>query len=82
MSFAHNFYINYSHEVCHCVVFYDVYIIAFDTVPHLSLLQTMETLGLSISSVGLETISSNKTQFVVVDGCTSLTLSVISGVPQ
>ena len=56
---------------------------AFDTVPHLPLLESMEKLGLN--GYLLRWIRSYllyRSQFVAVEGCNSCTLPVISGVPQ
>ena len=68
------------HEVC--IVFFDVSK-AFDTVPHLPLLETLEKLD--VDRYLLRWIKSyllQRSQFVCVDGCNSHLLPVISGVPQ
>ena len=68
------------HEVY--AVFYDVRK-AFDTVPHLPLLQTLDKLGLN--KYLLRWIRNNllkRTQYVAIDGCESQSLPVVSGVPQ
>ena len=65
-----------------CAIFFDVRK-AFDTVPHLPLLQSMEKLGLN--GYLLRWIRSYllyRSQFVAVEGCNSCTLPVVSGVPQ
>ena len=70
----------HGHEVC--IVFFDVRK-AFDTVPHLPLLQTLDKLGLDkylfrwIRNYLLQRI-----QYVAIDGCESQSLPAISGVPQ
>ena len=56
---------------------------AFDTVPHLPTLQTMKKLGFKKYLLHwIRSYHRNKTQFVVVDGCTSLILPVTSGLTQ
>ena len=65
-----------------CAVFFDISK-AFDTVPHLPLLETMERLGLD--KYLLRWIYSyllHREQFVGVNGCNSHSLPAISGVPQ
>ena len=56
---------------------------AFDSVPHLPLLQKLKDIGLNQHI--LQWIASylcNRQQYVVVDGASSDTTSVLSGVPQ
>ena len=65
-----------------CIVFFDVSK-AFDTVPHLPLLQTLERLG--VDKYILRWIKDyllHRSQLVCVDGCVSPSLPAISGVPQ
>ena len=64
-----------------CIVFFDISK-AFDTVPHLPLLQQMEKLNLNPFLLRwIESYLRGRTQHVV-DGCQSQLLPVISGVPQ
>ena len=65
-----------------CVVFFDISK-AFDTVPHLLLLQKFNELGINPYLLRwLRSYLINRSQFVAVDGSDSQTLPVISGVPQ
>ena len=68
------------HEVC--MVFFDVSK-AFDTVPHVPLLKTLQ--NLNVNEYLLRWIKSyllNRSQYVAVKGHDSNTLPVVSGVPQ
>ena len=68
------------HEVC--AVFFDVRK-AFDTVPHLPLLQTLDKLGLDKYLLRwIRNYLLHRTQYVAIEGCESQSLPVISGVPQ
>ena len=68
------------HEVC--LVFFDICKI-FDTVPHLTLLETMEKLGINKYLLRwIRSYLTQRTQFVAVDGCDSHMLPAVSGVPQ
>ena len=68
------------HEVC--AVFFDVRK-AFDTVPHLLLLQTLDKLGLSKYLLRwVRNYLLQRIQYVAIDGCESQSLPAISGVPQ
>lgn len=65
-----------------CAIFFDV-CKAFDTVPHLSLLQSMEKLGLDRYLLRwIRSYLLYRSRFVAVEGCNSCTLPVVSGVPQ
>ena len=66
-----------------CIAFFDISK-AFDAVLHLPLLQhIMEKLGLNAYLLRwIRSYLSERTQHVVVDGCSSQALPVISGVPQ
>ena len=65
-----------------CVVFFDVSK-AFDTVPHLPLLQTLSEIGLDPYLIRwIRSYLAGRSQFVSIDGCNSPTLPVLSGVPQ
>ncbi len=56
---------------------------AFDSVPHLPLLQTLSNCGLNQHILQWITCYlSDRKQYVVVDGASSETTPVISGVPQ
>ena len=64
-----------------CIVFFDISK-AFDTVPHLPLLQEMEKVNLNPFLLRwIESYLRGRTQHVV-DGCQSQVLPVDSGVPQ
>ena len=64
------------------MIFFDVRK-AFDTVPHLPLLQTFEELGLDNYLLRwLKNYLFNRTQYVAVEGADSHILPVLSGVPQ
>ena len=68
------------HEVC--VVFFDVQK-AFDSVPHLPLLEKLSQIGTNPYILRwLQNYLTERKQYVVVDGSCSPTLQVISGVPQ
>ena len=68
------------HEIC--VVFFDVSK-AFDTVPHLDLLQKLSELGLDPYLIRwIRSYLCERSQFVCIDGINSHTLPVASGVPQ
>ena len=65
-----------------CIVFFNISK-AFDTVPHLPLLQQMEKLNLNPFLLRwIESYLRGRTQHIVVDGCQSQVLPVISGVPR
>ena len=65
-----------------CVVFFDVSK-AFDTVPHLPLLQKLSEIGLDPYLIRwIRSYLAGRSQFVSIDGCDSPTLPVLSGVPQ
>ena len=75
-----------SHALDHgyemCMVFFDVSK-AFDTVPHVPLLETLQ--NLNVNEYLLRWIKSyllNRSQYVAVEGHDSSTLPVVSGVPQ
>ena len=56
---------------------------AFDTVPHLSLLQKLSEIGLDPYLIRwIRSYLAGRSQFVSIDGCNSSTLPVLSGVPQ
>ena len=65
------------HEVC--AIFFEVHK-AFDTVPHLLLLRTLDKLGLDKYLVRNYLLQ--RIQYIAIDGCESQSLSAISGVPQ
>ena len=68
------------HELC--AVFFDVRK-AFDTVPHLPLLQTLDKLGLNKYLLRwIRNYLFQRAQYVAIDGCESQSLPVVSGVPQ
>ncbi len=68
------------HEVC--AVFFDVRK-AFDTVPHLLLLRTLDKLGLDKYLLRwIRNYLLQRIQHVAIDGCESQSLPAISGVPQ
>lgn len=72
--------LDHGHEVC--IVFFDV-CKAFDTVPHLPLLQTLDKLGLDKYLFRwIRNYLLQRTQYVAIDGCESQSLPAISGVPQ
>ena len=72
--------LNNGHEVC--VVFFDVRK-AFDSVPHIPLLQKLSDIGLNPFILRwIKSYLTNRKQFVVVDGSSSTPLQVLSGVPQ
>ena len=65
-----------------CIVFFDVSK-AFDTVPHLPLLQTLSEIGLDPYLIRwIRSYLAGRCQFVSIDGCNSATLPVVSGVLQ
>ena len=75
-----NYALDQGYEIC--TIFYDVRK-AFDTVPHLPLLQTMDKLGLNRYILRwIRSYLLYRSQFVAVKGCNSCTLPVVSGVPQ
>ena len=56
---------------------------AFDTVPHQSLLQALSQIGVSGKLLQwFESYLSGRSQRVVLNGCSSTSISVRSGVPQ
>ena len=56
---------------------------AFDSVPHLSLLQKLEQIGINPYILRwVQSYLTERRQFVVVEGSCSSTLQVVSGVPQ
>ena len=68
------------HEVC--VVFFDVKK-AFDSVPHVPLLEKLSEIGLNPYIIRwIKSYLTDREQFVVVDGASSDPLQVLSGVPQ
>lgn len=68
------------HEVC--VIFFDVSK-AFDTAPHSLLLAKLNNLGVDPYLVRwIKNYVSNRSQYVCIDGVSSHTLLVTSGVPQ
>ena len=68
------------HEVC--VVFFDMRK-AFDSVPHIPLLQKLSDVGVNPFILRwIRSYLTNRKQFVVVDGSSSTPLKVLSGVPQ
>ena len=72
--------LNNGQEVC--VVFFDVQK-AFDSVPHLPLLQKLEQIGINPYILRwVHNYLTEREQFVVVEGSHSPTLKVLSGVPQ
>ena len=65
-----------------CVVFFDIQK-AFDSVPHLPLLQKLEQIGINPYILRwVQSYLTERRQFVVVEGSCSPTLQVVSGVPQ
>jgi len=69
-----------SNEVC--VAFFDVSK-AFDTVPHLPLLQKLIEIGMDPYLIRWTRIYlAGRLQFACVDGCDSHPLPVLSGIPQ
>ena len=65
-----------------CVVFFDVQK-AFDSVPHLPLLQKLKQIGINPYILRwVRNYLTEREQFVVVEGSHSPTLKVLSGVPQ
>ena len=65
-----------------CVVFFDVSK-AFDTVPHLDLLRKLSELGLNPNLIRwIKSYLCERSQYVTVEGISSHTLPVASGVPQ
>ena len=69
-------------EVEVCVVFFDVRK-AFDSVPHIPLLEKLSEIGLNPYILRwIKSYLTNREQFVVVDGTSSSPLNVLSGVPQ
>ena len=65
-----------------CVVFFDVQK-AFDSVPHIPLLQKLAAIGINPHILKwIQSYLSNRKQYVVVEGASSPTLQVLSGVPQ
>ena len=74
------FALDNGHEIC--VIFFDVQK-AFDSVPHLPLLQKLEQLGINPYILRwIKSYLTERKQYVVVEGSSSPTLKVISGVPQ
>ena len=68
------------HEIC--VVFFDVQK-AFDSVPHLPLLQKLEQIGINPYILRwVQSYLTERKQYVVVEGSCSPSLKVLSGVPQ
>ncbi len=68
------------HEVC--VVFFDVKK-AFDSVPHVPLLEKLSEIGLNPYIIRwIKSYLMDREQFVVVDGASSDPLQVLSGIPQ
>ena len=64
------------------VVFFD-YSKAFDSVPHLSLLECLRDLGFSVHLLAwFQDYLTNRSQQVVINGRSSSPIEVISGVPQ
>ena len=65
-----------------CVVFFDISK-AFDTVPHLALLNKLQEIGLDPYLIRwIRNFLCQRSQFVCIDGNSSHSLPVISGVPQ
>ena len=65
-----------------CVVFFDVKK-AFDSVPHAPLLEKLDEIGLNPYIIHwIKSYLTDRKQFVVVDGLSSESLEVISGVSQ
>ena len=65
-----------------CVIFFDIQK-AFDTVPHLLLLEKLRALEVNPYLLRwIESYLANRTQYVGVDGYDSHNLPVVSGVPQ
>ena len=65
-----------------CVVFFDVKK-AFDSVPHAPLLEKLAEIGLNPYIIRwIKSYLTDRQQFVVVDGSSSESLQVLSGVPQ
>ena len=65
-----------------CIVFFDVKK-AFDSVPHIPLLQKLRDVGLDpLLLKWIQSYLTNMEQFTVVNGCSSNLLQVLSGVPQ
>ena len=65
-----------------CIVFFDVKK-AFDSVPHIPLLQQLKDVGLGpLLLKWIQSYLTNREQFTVVNGCSSNLLQVLSGVPQ
>jgi len=65
-----------------CVVFCDLSK-AFDTLPHLPLLQKLSEIGLDSCLIRwIGSYLAGRSQFVSIDGYNSTTLPVLSGVPQ
>ena len=72
--------LNQGYEIC--VIFFDIQK-AFDTVPHLLLLEKLRALEVNPYLLRwIESYLANRTQYVGVDGHDSHNLPVISGVPQ
>ena len=65
-----------------CIVYFDIRK-AFDSVPHTPLLQKLLDIGLNPYLLrGVENYLTNRKQFTVVNGYSSTSLPVLSGVPQ
>ena len=65
-----------------CVIFFNIQK-AFDTVPHLLLLEKLRALEVNPYLLRwIESYLANRTQYVGVDGYDSHNLPVVSGVPQ
>ena len=70
-----NYALDQGYEIC--AIFFDV-CKAFDTVPHLPLLQTMDKLGLNRYILRwIKSYLLYRSQFVAVEGCNSCTLPVV-----
>ena len=55
---------------------------AFDRVNHQGILYMLSSVGIGGSVLSVLTHLSNRSQFVLVDGCRSKLVNVVSGVPQ
>ena len=71
-----------SHVGVHCQQNWRI-ICQYDRVPHERLLKKLDDYGIGDSTQGwIKAFLSNRTQQVIVEGATSDTVPVISGVPQ
>lgn len=65
-----------------CLVFFDIRK-AFDSVPHVLLLQHLKEIGLDLHIVQwISSYLSGRQQYVVIEGTSSGRIPVVSGVPQ